>query len=441
MEARRKVLIITYYWPPSGGSGVQRWLKFVKYLREFGWEPIVYTPENPEYPAIDPSLEKDIPRGVEVLRRPIWEPYTLYKRLTGRKKSDQLGAGFASEKKGIGITERISRWIRGNVFIPDARRFWIRPSVCYLKQWLKEHPVDAIVSTGPPHSMHLIALRLKEELGIPWLADFRDPWTNIDFYEDLLPGKRADRRHHELEKRVITTADIVTVVSPTMQKEFEASYQANIHTLTNGFDEEDLQNVEPLPTMDSRFSIAHIGTMNASRKPETLFKLIADLSSDGTINPSNFVLRLIGRVDYSITELIQKYQLESVVELIPYVPHQEVIRWQKGASCLLLLLNQSQNAKGILPGKFFEYMASKVPILCLGPEDSDAAGILKTTGTGTCLDYEDENELIDFLIQMIDSKRSTNPDVDHTSGFVESYSRRHLSSILAKHLQTMILQK
>jgi len=440
VEAKRKVLIITYYWPPSGGSGVQRWLKFVKYLREFGWEPIVYTPENPEFPAIDPSLEKDIPNGIEVLRRPIWEPYSLYKRLTGRKKTDQLGAGFASEKKGIGKTEQLSRWIRGNIFIPDARRFWIRPSVRYLKQWLKQHPVDTIVSTGPPHSMHLIALRLKEELGIPWLADFRDPWTNIDFYEDLLPGKRADRLHHELEKKVITTADIVTVVSPTMQKEFEASYQANIHTLTNGFDEEDLHDVEPLPTMDSRFSIAHIGTMNASRKPETLFKVIADLSRDGTINPSNFVLRLIGRVDYSITELIQKYQLESVVELIPYVPHQEVIRWQKGASCLLLLLNQSQNAKGILPGKFFEYMASKVPILCLGPEDSDAAGILAQTHTGVCLEYDDEQTLKDYLVNKIDSDRLESVIGDDVSDSVNSYSRRNLSSILAQHLQTMILQ-
>lgn len=436
MEARRKVLIITYYWPPSGGSGVQRWLKFAKYLREFGWEPIVYTPENPEYPACDPSLERDIPDGMLILRQPIWEPYALYKRLTGRKKSDQLGAGFASEIKGHGFAERLSRWIRGNVFIPDARRFWIRPSVRYLREWLKEHPVDAIVSTGPPHSMHVIALRLKEELGIPWLADFRDPWTNIDYYQDVLPGKRADRLHHELEKHVITTADLVTVVSPTMQKEFEAVYDAKIITLTNGFDEEDLQDAEPLPVNDSRFSIAHIGTMNASRKPDTLFKVIASLRDDGILNESNFVLRLIGRVDYSIHELAQQYSLESLVEFIPYVSHEEVIRYQKGASCLLLLLNQSQNAKGILPGKFFEYMASKVPILCLGPLDSDAAEILKKSETGDCLDYDDSSSLVMFLNSMIRNESASSPKVE----IVNTFSRKSLTEQLSGLLGSAVNQ-
>jgi len=432
VEAKRKVLIITYYWPPSGGSGVQRWLKFAKYLREFGWEPIVYTPENPEYPAYDPSLERDVPDGMLILRQPIWEPYTLYKRITGRKKSDQLGAGFASEKKGLGFAERLSRWIRGNVFIPDARRFWIAPSVRFLKQWLRDNPVDAIVSTGPPHSMHLIALRLKEQLGIPWLADFRDPWTNIDYYQDVLPGKRADRLHHELEKRVITTADRVTVVSPTMQKEFEEIYDVKIITLTNGFDEEDMLDVQPLPENDARFSIAHIGTMNASRKPETLLRVIADLQKTGAIHSSNFVLRLIGRVDYSIHELIQHYELESVVEVIPYVPHHEVIRWQKGASCLLLLLNQSQNAKGILPGKFFEYMASKVPILCLGPLDSDAAGILYETGCGNCVEYEDEETLMVWFNKLPEMKDIINP-----SKTIDSFTRKRICSILAKELDSI----
>ncbi len=368
-----------------------------------------------------------------ILRQPIWEPYTLYKRLTGRKKSDQLGAGFASEKKGLGFTERLSRWIRGNVFIPDARRFWIRPSVRYLREWLKEHPVDAIVSTGPPHSMHLIALKLKEELGISWLADFRDPWTNIDYYQDVLPGKRADRLHHELERRVITTADLVSVVSPTMQKEFEAVYNAKIITLTNGFDEDDLHDAEPLPVDDSRFSIAHIGTMNASRKPDTLFKVIASLRDDGILSESNFVLRLIGRVDYSIHQLAQQYSLESLVEFIPYLSHEEVIRYQKGASCLLLLLNQSQNAKGILPGKFFEYMASKVPILCLGPLDSDAAGILDETLSGTCIEYDDAESLMKF----IPSHLGKHHDLTFNDTKVSTFSRRALTKELGKLLNQM----
>ncbi|MGE4540563.1 MAG: glycosyl transferase family 1, partial [Bacteroidales bacterium] len=195
----KKVLIITYYWPPSGGGGVQRWLKFVKYLRQFGWEPVIYTPENPESPQLDQSLVNEIPAELEVLKTKVWEPYRWYKTFTGRKMDERIQTAFLSEKKKPGLTEKLSIWIRGNVFIPDARRYWIKPSVKFLKTWLLQNKVDLIVSTGPPHSMHLIGMQLKRQTGIPWLADFRDPWTNIDYYQDLMLGKRADRKHHQLE--------------------------------------------------------------------------------------------------------------------------------------------------------------------------------------------------------------------------------------------------
>jgi hypothetical protein len=191
----RKVLIITYYWPPSGGAGVQRWLKFSKYLRDYDWEPVIYTPENPEAPAIDNSLEKDIPMGIKVIKRPITEPYLAYKRFVGMKLDEKVNAGFLQEKEKPGLLEGIAVWLRGNLFIPDARRFWIRPSAKYLVNYLKAHPVDAIVSTGPPHSMHLIALQVYKKLNIPWLADFRDPWTGIDFYHQLKLTLLADRIH------------------------------------------------------------------------------------------------------------------------------------------------------------------------------------------------------------------------------------------------------
>src|SRR5687768_9770887 len=173
----KKVLIITYYWPPSGGSGVQRWLKFVKYLRDYGWEPIVYTPSNPESPVNDDSLAKDIPSGITILKTEIREPYGLYKRFIGRKKDEKISAGFLTEKKKPKFAERIAVWVRGNFFIPDARKWWIKPSISFLSDYLTKNKVDAIVSTGPPHSMHLIAMGVKKKTGIKWLADFRDPWT------------------------------------------------------------------------------------------------------------------------------------------------------------------------------------------------------------------------------------------------------------------------
>ena len=217
---KKKVLIVTYYWPPSGGAGVQRWLKFVKYLRDFGWEPIVYTPENPEYPSEDYSLYKDIPEGVEVIKTPIWEPYNIYRNLFG-KKGQKINAGFISETKKSGWKERLSIWIRGNFLIPDPRLFWVKPSIKYLKEYLEHNPVEAIVTTGPPHSMHMIGLGLKKlHPDVPWIADFRDPWTNIDFYKELNLTYLADKRHHQLEKQVIQSADCVVVVSNDMVDEF-----------------------------------------------------------------------------------------------------------------------------------------------------------------------------------------------------------------------------
>ncbi len=427
----RKVLIITYYWPPGGGSGVQRWLKFSKYLREFGWEPVIYTPENPEMAAVDPSLEKDIPNGVTVLKTPILEPYGFYKALTGRKES--LGAGFVSETGTVGPLEKVSRWIRGNFFIPDARRFWIRPSVSYLCTWLEVNNIDAIVSTGPPHSMHLIAAGVKQRTGLPWLADFRDPWTNIDFYDELRLGKRANRKHHALEATMVRGADRVTVVSPTMEREFRDAHHRDIITLTNGFDEDDILTGHTLPADDSRFGIAHIGTMNPSRNPLGLWEALSGIVRDG-IPPSNDInIRLIGRVDHSIKSAIDDFGLQNVTDYVDYVPHDEVMAWQQGASVLLLLLNQSKNAHGILPGKFFEYMATGRPILCLGPSDSDAAKILRETGSGVCLEYNDVEGIRAWVLDQI----ARHPVRTLRSQSIERFNRRSLTSALAGILDEM----
>ncbi len=221
----KKVLIITYYWPPSGGAGVQRWLKFTKYLREYGWEPIIYTPENPESPNNDSSLEKDIPKNLTVLKTKIWEPYNFYKIFIGQKKDQKVNAAFLTESKKPKKFEKIAVWIRGNFFIPDARKFWVKPSIQYLTTYLKDNPVDAVISTGPPHSMHLIAQGLKKKLNIPWMADFRDPWTNIDFYSKLMLTSFADHKHKRLELGVLNDADVVTCVGQTWLDELEDLYK------------------------------------------------------------------------------------------------------------------------------------------------------------------------------------------------------------------------
>lgn len=331
----KKVLIITYYWIPSGGAGVQRWVKFTKYLRLYGWEPIIYTPENPEYPSTDNSFLEDIPSDITVLKTPIWEPYTIYKRLLG-KKDQKINAGFISENKKLGWKEKFSIWIRGNFFIPDPRRFWIKPSVNYLNAYMRENQIDAVISTGPPHSMHLIAFGLRKQFpSIPWIADFRDPWTNIDFYKELNLSWLSDRIHRHLEKKVVQSADSVVVVSNGMKEEFEQIKPKQLTVITNGYDESDV--LQQSLDLDSKFSISHIGTLNAARNPKTFWKVLSKICKENTEFRNDLQIQLVGKIDFSVTDDIQRLGLESQLLKIDYLSHVEAIAKQQSSQILLLL--------------------------------------------------------------------------------------------------------
>lgn len=430
----RKVLIITYYWPPSGGAGVQRWLKLAKYLRNFGWEPVIFTPENPEYPAIDESLAKDIPDDIEVVKIPIWEPYSYYKKLIGAGKNERINAGFLSEKKRPGHAERFSIWLRGNFFIPDARKFWIKPSVKFLTQYLKNHPVDAIVSTGPPHSMHMIGLGVKQNTGIPWLADFRDPWTNIDFYHELMLSKWADRKHHRQEMSVLKEADEIVVISRSMKSDFLKIHNRDYTVITNGFDAEDMADVEVV--LDTKFSIAHIGTMVKTRNPQALWEALNSLVRDIPGFAENLEIKLVGSVDFSVMDSIAKAGLEKFVNRIAYLPHDEVIKVQQQSQVLLLLINDTPNAKVILPGKFFEYMAAKRPILCIGPLDGDAAQVIAETNSGFVLEKEDVKG-IQHTISDLFTNYQTGKVVIESQG-IEQFSRKILTGKMAARLEAIV---
>ncbi len=434
-EGLRSALIITYYWPPSGGAGVQRWLKFSKYLRDFGWEPIIYTPENPEAPAVDHSLESDIPAGITIIKRPIVEPYMAYKSFVGMKKGEKVNAGFLKEKDKPGLAEGIAVWLRGNFFIPDARCFWIRPSARFLIKYLADHPVDAIVSTGPPHSMHLIALRVHQKLKIPWLADFRDPWTGIDFYHQLKLTFLADRRHRILEKKVLREATAVTVVSRDMADEFKLLADREYKLVTNGFDEEDISPL-PLDQLDELFTISHIGSINASRNPAGLWKVLASMVKVNQAFAENLRIKLVGKVDIDVIRDIEANGLADNFVRIEYMPHREVMKEIQKSQLLLLLINNTPNAKGILTGKVFEYLGSGRPILSIGPEDGDAAEILNETGAGKTADYNNEakmRQIIEayfskFLVQGLESNKASSA----------KFSRKALTGEIAGVLEDLI---
>lgn len=429
----KRVLIITYYWPPSGGAGVQRWLKFAKYLRDFGWEPVIYTPENPEYPEADESLFKDIPSKIEVIKKPIWEPYNAYKRFIGQKKEEKIQAGFLSIKKKNPLIENISVWIRGNLFIPDARKFWIKPSIRFLLKYLAEYPVDAMVSTGPPHSMHLIALGLKNKLNIPWLADFRDPWTGIDFYHQLRLTNQADKKHHRLEKEVLSKADRVTIVSWNWALDFNQLFPRHYDVITNGYDPDDF--IIPDQKVAKTFELTHIGSLNKDRNPELLWKVLAEICSENASFRDDLKLRFIGKCDVSLFQCLEKYQLLSLTEKIEYMPHEEVLKESAGSQVLLLLLNNTPNVMGIVPGKIFEYLATRRPVFCIGQTEGDSARIIREARAGITCNFDDKTSMKNALLELYG--RYKQGSLQNQEGEIDSFSRKDLTEKISSLLNEL----
>ena len=412
----KKVLIITYYWPPAGGSGVQRWLKFVKYFRDFGIEPIVYTVENPNYPIVDESLAKDIPKGIEILTQPIREPNNLF-AFFGKKKTES--AGFLNPNPSF--FGKILQYIRANYFIPDARKYWVKPSTSYLKKYLKTNKIDVVITTGPPHSMHLIGLNLNKELNIKWIADFRDPWTEIDYFQQLPLTKKAIEKHHSLEKEVLKNADAVLVVGKTMQENF-SKFNSKVITVTNGFDEAlTPENV----ALDPKFSVTHIGLMNADRNPKMLWEVLAEIVSENEEFSKDFDLKLIGKADASVIADISKYRLSKNVQVIDYVTHDKVVEFQQKSQVLLLIVNNVPSAKGILTGKIFEYLMAKRPILAIAPSNGDVSEIINETNSGVVIDFGDKVGLKKAILEYYSKFKLGNLPVESKN--IAQFHRKELT--------------
>jgi glycosyltransferase involved in cell wall biosynthesis len=455
----KKVLIITYYWPPSGGSGVQRWLKFAKFLPEYGWEPVIYTPLNPEANSTDYTLLKDVSENTVVLKTKIWEPYSIYKTLFGGKKESNkpIKANIiGSENKSL--SHRLSLFVRGNFFIPDPRCWWIKPSIKWLVKYLKENPVDAIVSTGPPHSMHLIAKGVKEVTGIKWIADFRDPWTEIFYFKHLNLSSWAYRKHRKLEQSVLDSADVVTVVSKKMQADFAARTATPVEVVTNGFDHEDFlkpsadvqEQIKP-DVSESCFSLVHTGIFVDNGNPEHLWEVLGEKAAAEPQFKADLRIRLMGQVDDSILQGITAAGLQDNLHNMGYRPHTEVVQWQQGAQVLLLPLRKEPEAAAILTGKFFEYLASGREILAFGPTYGDLAKALQETGSGTIVEFEDKeatrkeiDRLYGKFLEEKEAGKNGAPDGGNAqqagnhreekilSPAVMKYSRKHLTGEMVK---------
>ena len=416
----KKLLIITYYWPPAGGPGVQRWLKFVKYLPDFGIEPIVYVPENPSYPIIDENLISEVSKKATIIKRPILEPYG-FAAFFSKNKTKKISSGIIPNTKKQSFLDKMLLWIRGNVFIPDARVLWVKPSVSFLEKYILENNIETIITSGPPHSLHLIGLELKKKCNINWLADFRDPWTTIGYHKALKLSSFAAHKHKKLEHQVLNSADVIIVTSESTKTEFQSITSKPIQVITNGYDIENIAKQK----LDSKFSLAHIGSLLSERNPKFLWQCLSELIHENPLFEANFELKLIGAISPDVIDSIHDFGLSKYVNNLGYVSHREALEQQRKSQVLLLIEINSEETKSIIPGKLFEYMVSERPIIGIGPEGADFSKIILETNTGIFVNYDEKEKLKStiekYFKEFLEGNLSSNPIG------LQNYSRENLT--------------
>lgn len=404
---------------------MQRWLKFVKYLPDFGIEPLVYIPENPTYPLVDEKLVQEVSNKATIIKQPILEPYGFASFLS-KNKTKKISSGIIPNPKKQSFVEQLLLWIRGNLFVPDARIFWVKPSIKYLQKYIEKHQIQTIITTGPPHSVHLIGLGLKKQNNINWIADFRDPWTTIGYHKALKLSKRAAKKHKDLEREVMNSCDQLIVTSPTTKTEFEQITSKPIEVITNGYD---MENVA-CKALDSKFTLAHIGSFLSERNPRILWISLSELVAENANFANDFQLKLIGAISKEVLETIYEFKLEKYIDLLGYVSHNEALQAQRSSQVLLLIEIDAEATNCIIPGKLFEYMVSERPIIAIGPEKADFKNIIRETNTGTFFTYH-EKEALKSQIKTYYNQFKQNTLKVNAVG-LQKYSRKKLTEQLSK---------
>ena len=387
-----KVLIVTYYWPPSGGAGVQRWLKFSKYLPEFGWDPIILTVDQAyaAYPVTDYSLTDDLPSSVKVFTTPATNYFDIYKK----DKSKIPSAGFANSVDNT-FKDKLLRFVRGNFFIPDPRRGWNKYAFKKACELIEKEGIRHVITTSPPHSTQLIGLKIKKRYpAIKWIADLRDPWTDIYYYKQFYPTIISKAIDLKFEKSVLKRADKIITVGRSLKTIFSAKLPGvdrKTEIITNGYDESDFIEVPEI--VPKRFTITYVGTLSDIYPIEGLIPALKNLQASG----KDFIFRFVGSVSEKTRKLLQSEIPEKSIEFLPYVIHSEAIKYMMSSSLLVLIIPLHQSNKSIITGKIFEYLATGKPIICLGPVDGDAAEIIATCRAGKTFAYYDTVNISEFV--------------------------------------------
>ena len=428
---KKKILIISYYWPPAGGPGVQRWLKFAKYLPEFNISPVLFVPENANYPINDNSLKSEVSKDLEIIKLPIFELSNFFPSL---KSLNSIRSGNISKNKNQSILQKVVFFIRGNFFIPDMKIFWKRNSVNFLKNYLSENNIETIITTGPPHSIHLIGLELKRKLNINWISDFRDPWVNLNYLNrfHLLPFVKE--YHKNLRDKVINNSDAVIVTSKRL-KDLYSKINSSIFQVTNGYDYN-----KPVIKLDKKFSISHVGSLYNERNPEFLWDIIDELSENLQGFKKDLQINLIGNNNKKIKQNLSKRVFNDCVVCYDYVEHKKAIEFMCSSQVLLMLEVDDDESSYAIPGKLFDYLNSNRPIISIGPEQSEVREILSNTGSGKFFNYKDYNSL-KLYIEKLYENYVNNLSISDNNYNIDNYNRKNLTSKLVEVINKIGLKK
>ena len=419
---KKKILIISYYWPPAGGPGVQRWLKFAKYLPEFNISPVLFVPENANYTIKDNSLKSEVCKDLEIIKLPIFEISSFFPWL---KSLNSIRSGNISKNRNQSILQKIIFFLRGNLFIPDMKIFWKINSVNFLENYISENNIETIVTTGPPHSLHLIGLELKRKLNINWISDFRDPWVNLNYLNrfHLLPFIK--KYHKKLRDKVINNSDAVIVTSKRL-KELYSEINSNIFLVTNGYD----YSVTAIK-LDKKFSISHVGSLYNERNPEFLWDIIDELSKSLQGFKNDLQINIIGNNNKKIKQELGKREFNDCIVYHDYVEHKKAIEFMCSSQVLLMLEVNDNESSYAIPGKLFDYLNSNRPIISIGPEQSEVGEILSNTGSGKFFSYKDYNSL-KFYVEELYKNYLNNLSSSKNNHNIEVYHRKNLTSKLVE---------
>ena len=417
----KKVLIISYYWPPAGGPGVQRWMKFVKYLPEYNIKPILYIPENPNYPIYDYSLNDEVSEKLEIIKNPITEISNI---ISNSKSLNLIRSGNIPNPKEQSLFQRLLFFIRGNLFIPDMKILWKNKSIDFIENYLSKTKIDVVITTGPPHSLHLIGYELKKRLNIKWISDFRDPWVNLNYLNrfHLLPSVK--RRHKKLRDKVLINSNSVIVTSEKLKKLYK-EIAPNIFKITNGYDYE-----YSTVNIDSKFSISHIGSLYPERNPKYLWDIIDEICINNEEFRSNLQINFIGNTSEKIIKYLSNKTFKSCVKFFDYVDYKRAIEFMCSSQILLMVEVNDNDSSYAIPGKLFDYLNSKRPIIAIGPDNSEVNQILYDTNAGKFFNY---NESINLKLHIENLYNQYEMgSISYDAKNISIYRRKNLTEELSK---------